>query len=312
MSCPEYHSGLKLCERGYCSARARYEKYPSAYANLHAAAVCKGEIADINGETYADEVYMGKLTPESKESNNLRRWLEEEWVNVCRPKKEGGYEACGSQTPSKYPYCRPLKRVSSKTPKTVDEMTQEERSALCQAKQNINPKEGKDPKRVYVSSNGRGFSRAEARKEIEALLASPPASWKKLFSEKGFGNKPSIEEFIKVCLGETAGGNASGEMQSGIVNEQIPDAVREEALKGVRLSHQHNYPSYNGIGLARGIQLATQDKIYVESQKRMCDFFNRNKRYKELKGFGNDTNPSKSYLAWLNWGGSSGYEWSCN
>ena len=30
----------------------------------------------------------------------------------------------------------------------------------------------------------------------------------------------------------------------------------------------------------------------------------------QRKGFNDDKNPSKSYLAWLNWGGDAGFDWS--
>jgi hypothetical protein len=79
--------------------------------------------------------------------------------------------------------------------------------------------------------------------------------------------------------------------------------VRQEAMQGIRLSHENNYPSYKGIGLARAIQLATQEKIWKRSVERMQAFFKRNARFKNSKS------PSKSYLSWLNWGGSSGQEW---
>ena len=56
---------------------------------------------------------------------SLRRWFKEEWVDV----KTG--KPCGRQKGEKrsgYPACRPSKRVSSKTPKTTTEMTNEEKT----------------------------------------------------------------------------------------------------------------------------------------------------------------------------------------
>ena len=48
---------------------------------------------------------------------NLDRWFKERWVDVCRPKGKG-YKSCGRKKSSwtSYPYCRPLKRINSKTP----------------------------------------------------------------------------------------------------------------------------------------------------------------------------------------------------
>tara|TARA_R100001463_G_scaffold135809_1_gene199725 strand:+ start:1458 stop:1700 length:243 start_codon:yes stop_codon:yes gene_type:complete len=54
----------------------------------------------------------------SKEGAALKRWFKEGWVNV----KTG--KACGDADGG---YCRPTKRVSSKTPKTLGEMSKSER-----------------------------------------------------------------------------------------------------------------------------------------------------------------------------------------
>ena len=40
----------ELCARGIASAKARYDVYPSAYANGHAVQVCTGEVAGLDGE----------------------------------------------------------------------------------------------------------------------------------------------------------------------------------------------------------------------------------------------------------------------
>jgi hypothetical protein len=43
-------TGTKLCARGIASAKAKYEVYPSAYANGHAVQVCKGKIKGLDGK----------------------------------------------------------------------------------------------------------------------------------------------------------------------------------------------------------------------------------------------------------------------
>jgi hypothetical protein len=61
----------------------------------------------------------------------LTRWFREKWVDLNRPKNEPGtgYESCGrpssssSQKEHKYPLCRPTKRVTPSTPKTVSELS---------------------------------------------------------------------------------------------------------------------------------------------------------------------------------------------
>jgi hypothetical protein len=63
--------------------------------------------------------------------NNLERWFDEQWVDI----KSG--KPCGRQKGEKragYPACRPSKRVSSKTPKTVGEMSSEEKAKFKREK----------------------------------------------------------------------------------------------------------------------------------------------------------------------------------
>ena len=142
---------------------------------------------------------------------------------------------------------------------------------------------------------------------ITKLLDNPPSSWKKVFNQEKI-NGNSIESVLKL-LDITAGGNKSGEKESGLLNEEINSKIRDAAMKGVLLSYYYNYPSWRGIGLARGIQLATQDKIWETSKKRMKAFFTRNKRYEQLPGYNDDENPSNSYISYLLWSGVPGKEW---
>lgn len=61
----------------------------------------------------------------SKPRGNLGRWFAEKWVDM----KTG--LPCGRQEGEQragYPACRPTKRVSSKTPKTVSEMSSKEKA----------------------------------------------------------------------------------------------------------------------------------------------------------------------------------------
>ena len=71
-----------------------------------------------------------KSKPTTKTKGGLDRWFKENWVDV----KTG--KPCGRQKGEKrgYPACRPSKRVSSKTPKTVGEMTASEKARFKREK----------------------------------------------------------------------------------------------------------------------------------------------------------------------------------
>ena len=66
----------------------------------------------------------------ARSSGGLTRWFKENWVYV----KTG--KPCGRSNGEKrgYPACRPSKRVSSKTPKTVGEMTKSEKESFKREK----------------------------------------------------------------------------------------------------------------------------------------------------------------------------------
>jgi hypothetical protein len=73
----------------------------------------------------------------------LKRWYKEKWVDVRTGK------ACGRQEGERRgtPYCRPSKRVSSKTPKTTSEMTTQEKRSRVAQKKRLGQPAGK-PRRV--------------------------------------------------------------------------------------------------------------------------------------------------------------------
>ena len=79
----------------------------------------------------------------TKKGAALKRWFKEDWVDV----KTG--KPCGRKKGEKRgtPYCRPSKRISSKTPKTSSEMTKAEKSSRVAQKKRIGQPAGK-PRRV--------------------------------------------------------------------------------------------------------------------------------------------------------------------
>ncbi len=79
----------------------------------------------------------------TKKGASLKRWFKEDWKDV----KTG--KPCGRKKGEKRstPYCRPSKRVSSKTPKTASEMTSAEKRSRVSQKNRLGQPAGK-PKRV--------------------------------------------------------------------------------------------------------------------------------------------------------------------
>jgi len=79
----------------------------------------------------------------TKEGASLKRWFKEGWIDV----KTG--KPCGRKKGEKRgtPYCRPSKRVSSKTPKTARELTSSEKKSRIAQKKRLGQPAGK-PRRV--------------------------------------------------------------------------------------------------------------------------------------------------------------------
>ena len=50
-------TGTKLCARGKAAAKAKYDVYPSAYANGYAVQVCKGKQPGLDGKKRCSGTY---------------------------------------------------------------------------------------------------------------------------------------------------------------------------------------------------------------------------------------------------------------
>jgi len=75
----------------------------------------------------------------TKKGLALKRWFKEDWKDVRTGK------ACGRKKGEKRgtPYCRPSKRVSSKTPKTSKELTTTEKRTRIAQKKRLGQPAGK-------------------------------------------------------------------------------------------------------------------------------------------------------------------------
>ena len=72
----------------------------------------------------------GKYTG-SKGKSNLSRWYKEKWVDACAWSKR---KPCGRKTKKSIAYCRPSKKVDSKTPKLVQKLTKAQINSRCARK----------------------------------------------------------------------------------------------------------------------------------------------------------------------------------
>ena len=92
-----------------------------------------------------------------RHSGNLSRWYKEDWRNVCSRDSRGQYLKCGSSSSNRslqqYPYCRPMKRISKETPRTIKEMSSEELLSMCRKKRRSVVKSRGKQTRVYQGAS---------------------------------------------------------------------------------------------------------------------------------------------------------------
>jgi hypothetical protein len=96
----------------------------------------------------------GKYAGEKPKDTGLTRWYKEQWIDTCKyikqpnpTKKQLSKMECGRdkipKNPEEYkktfPYCRPYKRITNDTPKTLKEMSKKELKKVCATKKK-NPK----------------------------------------------------------------------------------------------------------------------------------------------------------------------------
>lgn len=119
-----------LYERVKQEVKRRVSVWPSAYASGQLVREYKkrgGRYASSSsrGRTKSSSYSSSKSRSKSRgrRTGNLSRWYKEDWRNVCERDSRGHYKKCGSPSSrgrslKKYPYCRPLHRVSKETPRT--------------------------------------------------------------------------------------------------------------------------------------------------------------------------------------------------
>ena len=129
----------------------------------------------------------GTYDGKKNNSSGIKRWYKEKWVDLNRPIKNetGKYYSCGRKSANskgKYPLCRPSKRISKKTPRTLKELS---KKSLEKAK-----KEKKNSKRI---SFGGGNIRSQYYGKKSSVMITIPEKVKNaaLYSFKlkklGFG-----------------------------------------------------------------------------------------------------------------------------
>lgn len=101
-------TNARLYARVKAEAKRKFERWPSAY-----------------GSAWLAREYTrrgGKYDASPRGNGGVARWMQEEWVQVVPYLERGQRVACGSPTTRQGKACRPMHRMSSKTPPTLPEL----------------------------------------------------------------------------------------------------------------------------------------------------------------------------------------------
>ena len=85
-----------------------------------------------------------------------------------------------------------------------------------------------------------------------------------------------------------------------------PQEVRSNAKRGLELRKKHGRGGTE-VGVARARDLSNGSALSLDTIKRMNSYFARHEVDKKGEGWGKD---SAGYIAWLLWGGDSGWAWA--
>jgi hypothetical protein len=85
---------------------------------------------------------------ENYDQKSLTKWFKEKWVDLSRPKPDGGYEPCGRDDADKgkYPKCVPASRAAKMSKDEID-------SAVRRKRRAESTQERVDKKPIYVSTD---------------------------------------------------------------------------------------------------------------------------------------------------------------
>jgi hypothetical protein len=93
------------------------------------------------------------------------------------------------------------------------------------------------------------------------------------------------------------------------LNLRPTDSMASNARRGLELRRKFGRGG-TSVGVARARDLANKKELSPDTVLRMYSFFSRHEVDKKGKDWNNSERPSNGKIAWLLWGGDSGYAWA--
>ena len=190
--------------------------------NFKATLYVKSRTSRLGSETFiGDETKRG----------GLGKWFDEEWVDISRPKKGGGFESCGrgDANSGKYPKCVKKSRAMSMTPEQIASAVNRKRRA-----ENSQTREDKKPINVSTIKSDEFTVKSENIPTDPELYARVKADAKKKFNvyPSAYANAWLVREYKKRGGGYRVGKDDSEglEEKAGLVGSS---SSAGRALQGI-------------------------------------------------------------------------------
>lgn len=208
------------------------------------------------------------------DEKSLTEWFKERWVDISRPKPDGGYEECGRSDADKgkYPKCVPASRAAK--------MTQEEIDSAVRRKRRAESTETRvDKKPIYVSTDKKDLTeeksakpldqelynriKAEAKKKFDVYPSAYANAWlvreyKKRGGRYGVEKKDAKGDVVNAPRWVTSGVriNIGPEEKEEIY--LVPEE-RELAMALVKIARKHGKFNQDGTGIWAGYEPAQKN-----------------------------------------------------
>lgn len=170
----------------------------------------KGSIKSIRFENSEDSF--------AHNEKSLKEWFKEKWVDLSRPKKDGGFEPCGRDDADKgkYPKCVPASKASKMTAEEIRSAVSRKRRA-----ESTQVRDGNKP--INVSTDKKDGSDIEEKSAIPTdavLYARVKAEAKAKFDvyPSAYANAWLVREYKK-----RGGGYRSEKADNGEYEESLQD-----------------------------------------------------------------------------------------
>lgn len=95
------------------------------------------------------------------------------------------------------------------------------------------------------------------------------------------------------------------------INFKPTEAMQKAGIRALELRKEFGR-GMTPVGIARARQLKNRTTLSPSTVRRVKAYFDRHEVDKKGKGFkpGSEGHPSNGYIAWLGWGGDSGWSWA--